>query len=138
MDNTKLFLNSLNLKSVPANSYSPLVLAYIGDAIYDVYVRTAIVAQGNKSVNKMHQEAKLYVKASEQAKIYHKIESILTQEEISIYKRGRNAKSYTSPKNALISDYRQATGLEALIGYLYIDGQIDRVIELLDKAILEN
>ncbi len=138
MDSTKLFLNSLSQKNekIKASDYSPLVLAYIGDSIFDVYVRTMIIKKGNKPVNKMHQESKHYVKASEQARIFHDIENILTPEEMSIYKRGRNAKSYTSPKNALISDYRQATGLEALIGFLYIDGQIDRLLELLEKMIL--
>lgn len=137
MENTKLFLNTLakKNKNISANQYSPLVLAYIGDSIFDVYIRTSIIAEGNKPVNKMHQESKQYVKASEQSKIYHKIENILTPEEISIYKRGRNAKPHTSPKNATISDYRQATGLESLIGYLYIDGQIDRLIELMDIMI---
>lgn len=120
---------------IPAKQYSPLVLAYIGDAVYEVYIRTKIVAKGNMSVNKMNQEAKTYVKASEQARIYHIIENMLTDNEMAIFKRGRNAKSATMPKNALISDYKYATGLEALVGYLYIDGQLDRLIELLDKAI---
>jgi len=122
-------------KNIHANEYSPLVLAYIGDAIYEVYVRTMILSKGNTSVNNMHKEAKKYVKASEQARIYHSIENILTEGEMNVFKRGRNAKSFTVPKNAILSDYKHATGLEALVGYLYIDGQLDRLMELLDKGI---
>jgi ribonuclease-3 family protein len=122
-------------KKISANEYSPLVLAYIGDAIYEVYVRTMIISKGNTAVNNMHKEAKKYVKASEQARIYHTIEAILTESEMSVFKRGRNAKSFTVPKNAVLSDYKHATGLEALVGYLYIDGQLERLMELLDKGI---
>ncbi len=129
-----LFKENLE-NNIDVNIYSPLVLAYIGDAIYDVYVRTIIISNGNMSVNKMHEEAKKYVKASEQAKIYHKIENFLTEQEVTIFKRGRNAKSKTIPKNALVSDYRYATGLEALVGYLYIDGQVERLMELLKLGI---
>lgn len=139
MDTTENFLNNLSLnklgKNISADEYSPLVLAYIGDAVYEVYVRTMIISKGNMQVNKMHQEAKKYVKASEQAEIYHSIETILTDKEMSIFKRGRNAKSATMPKHALLSDYKHATGLEALVGYLYIDGQLDRLMEILDKGI---
>lgn len=122
-------------KNISANEYSPLVLAYIGDAIYEIYVRTMIISKGNTSVNNMNKEAKKYVKASEQARIYHNIENVLTEAEMSVFKRGRNAKSFSVPKNAEISDYRHATGLEALVGYLYIDGQVERLMELLDKGI---
>lgn len=124
-------------KNISANEYSPLVLAYIGDSVYDVYVRTMIIAKGNKPVNKMHNEATHYVKASEQARIFHSIENLLTEEEMSVFKRGRNAKSATMPKHAEITDYRHATGFEALVGYLYLNGQVDRLMELLDAGIKE-
>lgn len=120
---------------ISADEYSPLVLAYIGDAVYEVYVRAKIISKGNMQVNKMHQESKKYVKASEQARIYHNIETMLTDKEMSIFKRGRNAKSATMPKHALLSDYKHATGLEALVGYLYIDGQLNRLMEILDKGV---
>lgn len=120
---------------VSADQYSPLVLAYIGDAVYELYVRTKIVSDGNRPVNKLHQQSKKYVKASEQTKIYHIVENMLTANELAVFKRGRNAKSSTVPKNALLSDYRHATGFEALIGYLYIDGQLDRITEILKFGI---
>lgn len=139
MDIEKEFLENLSQHHfgnfISSNEYSPLVLAYIGDAVYEVYVRTKIISKGNMQVNKMHQESKKYVKASEQARIYHNIENMLTDKEMSIFKRGRNAKSATMPKHALLSDYKHATGLEALVGYLYIDGQLNRLMEILDKGV---
>ena len=135
----ELFSNVLKQfeKKVSVNEFSPLALAYIGDSVYDVYVRTMIMAQGNKPVSKMHKEATHYVKASEQAKIYHNIENLLTEKEMAVFKRGRNAKSATMPKHAEVTDYRHATGLEALVGYLYLDGQIKRLMELLKAGIQE-
>ena len=113
------------------NEYSPLVLAYIGDAVYELYIRSMLVANHNMQVNKLHKEATNYVKAKAQSELLEKIYDKLTEEEIVIYKRGRNAHSYTSAKNADIIDYRRATGFEALIGYLYISGKKSRIDELL-------
>ncbi|HQD49600.1 MAG TPA: ribonuclease III domain-containing protein [Defluviitaleaceae bacterium] len=136
---TNQYLNALfeHVKSntVKPREYSPLVLAYIGDAVFEIFIRTAIVVKGNAPVNKLHKAAKEYVKASAQAEIYEKIKSCLTEEEESIFKRGRNAKSATVPQNALLSDYRHATGLEALFGYLYLDGQIERLQYLMNLGI---
>ena len=115
-----------------ANEYSPLALAYIGDGVYEMFIRTLILKKGNKSVNKMHKEARLLVCAKAQSEIYAFIESHLTEEEHSVLKRGRNAKSATAPKHAQISDYRRATGVEALIGYLYLKKEIERIEELLE------
>ena len=120
-----------------ANTYSPLALAYIGDGVYEIFIRTYIVSKGNAPVNKMHKGSKELVRASTQAKIYHIIEDLLTDEEKQVLKRGRNAKSISAPKNADITEYRHATGLEALIGYLYIDGQIERIREIITTG-LEN
>lgn len=120
---------------ISAKEYSPLVLAYIGDGIYEVCVRSYIVSQANAPVNQMHKKAKGYVKASAQAQIYHQIRDRLTEEEMAVFKRGRNAKSATVPKHADLSDYRHATGLEALFGYLYLDGQMDRLLELVAMGI---
>ncbi len=113
------------------NLYSPLVLAYLGDAVYELYIRTYILSKGNMSVNKMHKSAKELVCAKAQSQIYHKIEPILTETELGVLKRGRNAKSGSSSKNGDITEYRHATGLEALIGYLHIKCETNRIIELI-------
>lgn len=118
-----------------ANSYSPLALAYIGDGVYEMFVRTYVVNKGNMPVNKMHKTSRELVRASAQAKIYYLIEDVLTENEMAVLKRGRNAKSISVPKNGDVTEYRHATGLEALIGYLYIDGQIERIKELIDLGL---
>lgn len=130
----------LRLKSVSPRQLSPLVLAYIGDSIFDLVVKTKIVTAGNTQVNKMNRAASSIVKAESQSKMIGYLEDKLTEEEGSVYKRGRNAKSYTSAKNASISDYRRATGFEALMGYLYLSGQYERMCELIKDALdwLEN
>lgn len=130
----------LGLKSVSPRQLSPLVLAYIGDSIFDLVVKTKIVTAGNTQVNKMNRAASSIVKAESQSKMIGYLEDKLTEEEGSVYKRGRNAKSYTSAKNASISDYRRATGFEALMGYLYLSGQYERMCELIKDALewLEN
>lgn len=114
-----------------ANTYSPLALAYIGDGVYEMYIRTYIISKGNAPVNKMHKGSRELVRATAQAKIYHIVEPMLTEDEQQVLKRGRNAKSISAPKNADITEYRHATGLEALIGYLYIEGKIDRITEII-------
>ena len=130
----------LVLKSVSPRQLSPLVLAYIGDSIFDLVVKTKIVTAGNTQVNKMNRAASSIVKAESQSKMIGYLEDKLTEEEGSVYKRGRNAKSYTSAKNASISDYRRATGFEALMGYLYLSGQYEIIFELIKDALdwLEN
>lgn len=122
----------LNLPSTDIKTYSPLTLAFIGDSIYDLVIRTMVVERGNAPVNKLHKVVSSMVKASAQMEMFHEIEPILTQEELSIYKRGRNAKSYTTAKNASMSDYRTATGFEALMGYLYLTNQLLRMMELIN------
>ncbi len=127
---------TFSLPDTDLKTYSPLTLAFIGDVIYDLIIRTLVVEQGNAPVNKLHKRVSSLVKASAQMELYHGIADMLTEEELSVYKRGRNAKSFTTAKNASISDYRSATGLEALVGYLYLDNRLDRVLELI-KAGLE-
>ena len=119
-------------KEVDIRTYSPLTLAYIGDSIFDVIVRTLIVERGNLVTAKLHKEASGIVNAKVQARLIESIEDILTKEEEDIYHRGRNAKSHTSAKNASVIDYRKATGLEALLGYLYLLGEWNRMLELID------
>ncbi len=118
-----------------ANTYSPLALAYIGDGVYEMFVRTYVMNKGNAPVNKMHKASRELVRASAQAKIYYLIEEALTEGEMAVLRRGRNAKSISVPKNGDVTEYRHATGLEALIGYLYIDGQIERIKELIDLGL---
>ena len=124
-----------NLKAMDLRTFSPLTLAYIGDAVYEILVRTILVHDGNAPVNKLHKRASNLVKASAQKDLFHRIEDMLTEQEKAIYKRGRNSKSYTSAKNASIGDYRIATGVEALVGYLYLSNQMDRLTELMKKGL---
>ncbi|NLP33936.1 MAG: ribonuclease III [Clostridiales bacterium] len=126
---------TFQLPDTDIKSFSPLTLAYIGDTVYDLIIKTSVVEQGNAPVNKLHKQVTKYVKATAQAEHYHKIEEMLTDEEMAIYKRGRNAKSYTSAKNAGIVEYRTATGVEALIGYLFLTDQTDRLMELMRPVI---
>lgn len=119
---------------VDIRTYSPLTLAYIGDAIYDLIIRTVVVERANRSANKLHKMVIQYVNAGTQARMITAIEEELTEEEKAVYHRGRNAKSYTSAKNASIGDYRKATGLEALFGYLYLRGETDRLLALVKLA----
>lgn len=111
-------------------TYSPLPLAYIGDAVYDLIIRTVLVERSNRAANELHKKASSYVKAGTQAQMAVALEEYLTEEETEVYRRGRNAKSYTTAKNATVADYRKATGLEALVGYLYLTHRMDRVLEL--------
>ena len=112
-------------------TYSPLTLAFIGDSIFDLIIRTLVVESGNAPVNKLHKRASNLVQASSQAELYHAIKDQLTEEETAIFKRGRNAKSFTTAKNAGVVEYRIATGIEALVGYLYLTDQMDRLLELI-------
>lgn len=128
---------SIEIKCVKPREYSPLVLAYIGDAVFELIIRTEIVSKGNAPVNKLHEAVREYVNASAQANMYHRIKNYLTEEEEAIFKRGRNAKSSSVPKNADLLDYKHATGLEALCGYLYLDGQIDRLRYLINLGMKE-
>lgn len=123
--------NGLDLPQMDPKAYSPLGLAYIGDAVYEIAVRTLVISEGNMSVNKYHKKSSSLVKASAQAGVYDNIKEKLTDEEAAVYKRGRNAKSATAAKNASIVEYRMATGVEALIGYLYLSGRTARALELI-------
>lgn len=118
-------------EEIDIRTYSPLTLAYIGDAIYDLLIRTLLVEHGNTQVNKLHKRASSLVMAKSQSQMVERLEPQFTPEEMQIYKRGRNAKSFTSAKNASIADYRRATGFEAVMGYLYLTGQYHRMIDLI-------
>ncbi len=122
-------------KEQDVRAYSPLTLAYIGDAVYDLIIRSVVVERGNRAANDLHKRTTRYVKAEAQAKMIVALQEELTEEEVAVYKRGRNAKSYTSAKNATIGDYRKATGFEALVGYLYLTEQTDRMLYLVKRGI---
>jgi len=118
------------LEEVDIKTYSPLTLAYIGDCIYELVIRSMLVMHGNQTVDKLHKKASKLVKASAQSAMIEVIKPEFTEDEKVIYKRGRNAKSYTVAKNATLSDYRRATGLEAVMGYLYLQEDMERIVDL--------
>ena len=120
----------LEMKEVEPEGYSPLTLAYIGDSIYDLIIKTLVINEGNRQVQKLHQKTSSYVQASAQSKMMRTMQEHLTEEEHAIYKRGRNAKSVSPAKNQSITDYRRATGFEALLGYLYLKKEWKRMLEL--------
>nr|WP_178416373.1 ribonuclease III domain-containing protein [uncultured Blautia sp.] len=126
-----------HLEDQDIRSYSPLTLAYIGDGVYELIIRTILVKKGNCPVNRLHKKASSLVKAAAQSAIIEKIEEELTQEEHDIYRRGRNAHSPTMAKHATMADYRRATGFEALMGYLYLKEDYERMITLVRKGIGE-
>ena len=136
-ESLKKLKDLFDLKDADLRTYSPLTLAYIGDAIYDLIIRTMIVRQGNTQVNKLHRHASSLVKAGAQSKMMELLEPDLTEEELAVYKRGRNAHSPTMAKHATMADYRRATGFEALMGYLYLKEDYSRIVELVRKGIPE-
>lgn len=126
-----------NLKEVDIRTYSPLALAYIGDGVFDLIIRTIVVGRGNTRANKLHCRTSHIVKAHTQAVLAEKLLPYLTEEENSVYRRGRNAHSPTMAKNATVADYRKATGLEALVGYLYLTEQFERILFLVKEGLEE-
>ncbi len=129
--------SKFNINERDVDQLSPLVLAYIGDAVYEVFIRTLIISKGNSPVNKLHKESISFVKAKAQSDIIHRILETLTQEEQDVVRRGRNAKSGTIPKNADVTEYKYATGFESLIGYLYLKRQYERLLQVLEMCITE-
>lgn len=120
----------LETKNLDLRGYSPLTLAYIGDVIYELLIRTMVVAAGNTNNRTLHQKTVRYVKAESQAKMMTKLLPLLTEEEAGVYKRGRNAKMASRTRSASLGDYKKATGFEALMGYLYLRGDYDRMLAL--------
>lgn len=117
--------------------YSPLTLAYIGDAVYEIIIRSMLVLEEEKTVQKYHKKCSGYVNCTSQRELLVKIEPLLTDEERAVYKRGRNAKSYTMPKNAVPADYRVATGFECLCGFLYLTDNMERLLWLIGEGFKE-
>ncbi|MCM1430578.1 MAG: ribonuclease III [Muribaculaceae bacterium] len=128
-------MEQFGIEAVDIRSYSPLTLAYIGDEVFDLVIRSLVVGRGNTRPNKLHQRTSRIVRASTQAQIAEFLLPELTGEEADIYRRGRNANSPTMAKNATVADYRRATGLEALVGYLYLTDRFERLLELIKKAV---
>lgn len=119
------------MKEVDPGTYSPLTLAYIGDSIYDLVIKSLVVNEGNKQVQKLHKATSTLVQASAQSKMMRRMQEYLTEEEHAVFKRGRNAKSVSPAKNQSITDYRRATGFEALMGYLYLKKEWKRMLDLI-------
>ncbi|WP_026518740.1 Mini-ribonuclease 3 [Butyrivibrio sp. FCS006] len=127
-----------DITSKDIRTYSPLTLAYIGDAVYDLVVRSVLVNRGNTAVNNLHKRASAIVKAPAQAAIAASIMDDLTDEEKDIYRRGRNSKPHTKAKNASTIEYLEATGLEAVVGFLYLKGDMDRALNLIRLGLERN
>jgi len=135
------YMNELfQMEEVDIREYSPLTLAYIGDCVYDLAIKSLVINAGNKQVNKLHQETSKLVQASTQSLMMRTMQEHLTEEEHAVYKRGRNAKSVSPAKNQSITDYRRATGFEALLGYLYLKKDYKRLLDLVKIGLdsLEN
>ncbi|MEW9124958.1 MAG: ribonuclease III domain-containing protein [Thermotaleaceae bacterium] len=122
---------NLNLSGEDIMMLSPLQLAYIGDAVYELLIRTYVLDK-NLNVNDLHKRTIKYVRAESQANFLHNIEEMLTEKELGYVKKGRNTKTNSSPKNSDLIDYKYATGFECLLGYLYLTNQDERLKEVFD------
>ena len=123
---------ALKLETVDPRTYSPLVLAYIGNAVYELLIRTKVINHGSMQVNKMHKKSASLVKAETQANIIKAIQDDLTEEELAVFRRGRNAQVHSIPSHASRAQYSTATALEALFGWLYLSGQRQRASDLFE------
>lgn len=139
MEETLSFLDKIkkefSCQDVDLRTYSPLTLAFIGDCVYDLVIRTIIVSRANQTPYGLHKIKSSAVKAQAQAEMIESLLKDLTEEEQGVYRRGRNAKSYTTAKNATVADYRKATGMEALMGYLYLQNKEERILELVKEGL---
>ena len=132
LDEIKL---DFKIEDVDINTYSPLTLAFSGDCAFDLVIRSVIVCRANRQPNKLHKLKANVVKAQTQSEMAKALMEDMTEEEAAVYKRGRNAHSFSSAKNASIQDYRRATGLETLIGYPYLLNRSDRILELISLGL---
>jgi ribonuclease-3 family protein len=130
-----LIERTFDIREQDVRTYSPLTLAYIGDGVYELVIRTMVVEQANRPASELHKLTTAYVKAEAQAKMIVALKEELTETEAEIFRRGRNAKPYTTAKNATRADYHKATGFEALMGYLYLTRQEERMLELIRRGI---
>lgn len=130
-------VSMLHLEDIPyPKQVNSLALAYIGDAIYEVYVRHHLLSKGNVRPNQLHKLATKYVSAKAQATVLHELSKMefFSEEELAIIRRGRNAKSGTVPKNTDVQTYRYSTAFEALIGYLHLEKNADRLAEIIQTS----
>lgn len=135
VDLNSYFNEQFGIEQKDIRTYSPLTLAYIGDAVFDIVIRSILVNKGNTPVNKLHQRASQVVKAQTQAAMVLALMDQLTDAEADWYRRGRNSKPHTKAKNASTMDYLEATGFEAVLGFLYLTGDMDRICELVSRGI---
>lgn len=131
----EIIKQNMDLEDIDTVNYSPLTFAYIGDAIYELVIRTMIVDEANRSANNLHKMSSEYVKASTQAKLAEILMDDFDEEELAVFKRGRNTKINSKAKNASFNDYKKATGFEAVMGYLYLESKTERMIELIKKGL---
>lgn len=131
----EIIKSGMELDDIDLVNYPPITLAYIGDAIYEIIIRTYVVINTNTQVNKLHKMTSSLVKAKTQSDMIKSLYDELTEEELRIFKRGRNAKSVSVAKNASVTEYRTATGFEALMGYLYLNNESERMMELIKKGL---
>lgn len=131
----EIIREGLDVPKISGDDFSSLNLAYIGDDVYDLVIRTYLLKEGNLPVNAVNRMANALVKAGAQSRMMETLEPLLSEEELAVYRRGRNAKSHTKAKNATIIDYRRATGLEALMGYLYLQRRYERIVQLIAAGI---
>ena len=129
-DLNSFILNSLGNARGDINTYSPLALAFLGDAVLEIIVRTAVLAKGNMPADTLHAHSSHIVRATSQSALLKAVQDELTEEEADVFRRGRNANPRTHAKNASVNDYRVATGYEALLGWLYLKGEDARALEL--------
>ena len=113
----------------------PLALAFVGDCVYELYIRNYLITERFRDVNELHRKSVFFVKAKAQSYILHELEAELQEEERNIVRRGRNAHPHTVPKNADVADYRLATAYETLIGYLYLAGYRERLAYILERSV---
>ncbi len=132
---TAILKDDFELEQVDLKNYSPITLAYIGDAVFDLIIKTVVVNKANCAAKKLHARTSRIVNAKSQSDIIEVIRPLLTEEEEAIYKRGRNSYSASRAKNQTMSDYRRATGFEALMGYLYMTGRYERMMELVKTGL---
>lgn len=128
-------LVSPGLSPVSLKQMSPLVMAYVGDAVFELVIRSWMAADNKQKIGVLHQEVVNVVNAESQANILRRIREFLTEEELEVVNRGRNAKSKSVPKHAAVGDYRLSTGFEALFGYLYLKGDHERLMEIVNRII---
>ena len=130
--------NLEKLDTITAKNLNPQVLAFVGDGVYSLFIRQRLVLEKGSKCRDLHNETTKYVKAGGQSNFINKLLPIFTETELAVFKRARNYKTASQAKNASVIDYRRATGLEAVLGYLYLIGDKDRLNEILEMSVGED